>query len=194
MTVSFNAPLSEYPDYNSRERGKIGALISIRNHLSSLDLDSSRVIARVAALNWALEAIKDITYEVQTEEDHTHFYTLRDRRNYLERLEEEEKDGFLVRECKAIDWIMEELVEGSGHKVDRKKVVPWLVTNKSTEFGEFDAGIVLAESAVEAIELVWTTESVRYPGMDLRQVIITDQVLEATEVTYRKGLIYHNNI
>lgn len=190
------APVTEWPEYSSKERHRIQVLINQRDHLVSLEPDSGAVKKRIDALNWILDALAH--EDAEFKEDY--FYLLRDRRNYIEKIPDEEMNGFLGAEARAIDWAMEELVPGSGHKAYWSKVKPWLVYAPNLQWGSFEAGVVIAESAEEAIEIVRKSEEKAYPHRrNSLPVYITDpsggeMELAAREISLRKGLIYHNNI
>lgn len=192
------APVTDWPEYSSKERHRIQVLINQRDHLVSLEPDSGSVKKRIDALNWLLDAIAH--EDAEFKEDY--FYLLRDRRNYIEKIPDEEMNGFLGAEARAIDWAMEELVPGSGHKAFWSKVKPWLVYSPNLQFGSFEAGVVIAESAEEAIEMVRASEDKIYPHrrhplpVYLQDVAKDEGELEllAREISLRKGLIYHNNI
>jgi len=189
------APVTEWPEYSSKERHRIQVLINQRDHLVSLEPDSGSVKKRIDAFNWLLDAIA----HEDTEFKEDYFYLLRDRRNYIEKIPDEEMNGFLGAEARAIDWAMEELVPGSGHKAFWSKVKPWLVYATGLEIGQYEAGVVIAESAEEAIEMVTQANPKKYPHrlheMHVRTNFMDDTIeLVAREISLRKGLIYHNNI
>ena len=188
------APVTEWPEYSSKERHRIQVLINQRDHLVSLEPDSGAVKKRIDAFNWLLDAIAH--EDAEFKEDY--FYLLRDRRNHIEKIPDEEMNGFLGAEARAIDWAMEELVPGSGHKALWSKVKPWIVYATGLELGYFEAGVVIAETAEEAVEMVLNAEPKKYPHrlheMHVRLNPDTTIELVAREVGLRKGLIYHNNI
>lgn len=188
------APVTEWPEYSSKERHRIQVLINQRDHLVSLEPDSGAVKKRIDAFNWLLDAIAH--EDAEFKEDY--FYLLRDRRNYIEKIPDEEMNGFLGAEARAIDWAMEELVPGSGHKAFWSKVKPWIVYATGLEIGYFEAGVVIAETAEEAVEMVVNAEPKKYPHRlhEMHVRLNPDTTIEyiAREVSLRKGLIYHNNI
>jgi hypothetical protein len=188
------APVTEWPEYSSKERHRIQVLINQRDHLVSLEPDSGSVKKRIDAFNWVLDAIA----HEDTEFKEDYFYLLRDRRNYIEKIPDEEMNGFLGAEARAIDWAMEELVPGSGHKAFWSKVKPWIVYATALEIGQFEAGIVIAETAEEAIEMVLNAEPKKYPHRmnEMHVRINPDTTVEyvARELSLRKGLLYHNNV
>lgn len=187
------APVTEWPEYSSKERHRIQVLINQRDHLVSLEPDSGNVKKRIDAFNWILDAIAHDDVEFKEE----YFYLLRDRRNYIEKLPDEEMNGFLGAEGRAIDWALEELVPGSGHKAYWSKVKPWIVYPTALEPNSLEAAVIIAESAEEAIELLHAAEPKRYPHRinDRHIDLSPDTTVEyvAKEISLRKGLIYHNN-
>lgn len=194
------APITEWPDYSSKERHRIQVLINQRDHLVSLDPESGAVKKRIDALNWILDYLMWEPEEegVKREINEDYFYLLRDRRNYIEKIPDEEMNGFLGAESRAIDWALEELVPGSGHKAFWSKVKPYLVSATGLEIGYFEAGVVIAESEEEAVQMVLEAEPKKYPHrlneMHVRLNPDTTINYVAREITLRKGLIYHNNI
>jgi hypothetical protein len=189
--MPINAPLAEYPEFNSKERHWIGVIINQRDHLVSIEPDSPLVRKRIEAFNWALEAIKDEKADIYDDL----FYVLQGRRNTLEQLPESEMNGFLGAELRAIDWLMEELIPGSGHYAYRRKLKPWYVRNKMAEYSSFEVGVVLAETAEEAIDLVLSTDKVRYANEELREVHLGHVIeFEATELSFRRGLLFHSDL
>ncbi len=189
---SIAAALADYPDYNNKERTRIGTIAACAERLRSLNPDSPRVIKRIEAYEWVLEALK--TVDDQPEVVDELFFVIRDRRNDLEDLPDEEMDGYLGRELRSVDWAMEELIPGSGHIANRKLVVPWLVINTTRSREDvLDSAVVLAETEVEAIDLVKATRRIYYPDRTGRAVEVDGQNLEATKLAYRKGILYHNN-
>lgn len=188
------APVTEWPEYTSKERHRIQVLINQRDHLVSLEPDSGAVKKRIDALTWMLDALAHD--DVEMNEDY--FYLLRDRRNYIEKIPDEEMNGFLGAEARAIDWALEELVPGSGHKAFWSKVKPWIVYATALEIGSFEAGVVIAETAEEAVEMVLEAEPKKYPHRinEMHVRLNPDTTVEyvAREITLRKGLIYHNNL
>lgn len=189
------APLSDWPEYTSKERHRIQVLINQRDHLVSLEPDSGSVKKRIDALNWILDAVA----HEDTPFNEDYFYLLRDRRNYIEKIPDEEMNGFLGAEGRAIDWAMEELLPGSGHKAFWSKVKPYIVYSPNIQWGSFEAGVVIAESPEEAIEIVRATDEVKYPhrnnpiGVHTSVINTPEGEIEllAREISLRKGLIYH---
>jgi hypothetical protein len=190
------APLAEWPEYTSKERHRIQVLINQRDHLVSLEPDSASVLKRIEAFNWMLDSLAHDDAEFSED----FFYILRDRRNYIETIPDEEMNGFLGAEARAIDWAMEELLPGSGHKAFWSKVKPYLVYAPNLEWGTFEAGVVIAESAEEAIDIVRASDPKLYPGRNHPLEVYLNSTngdeieLVAREVSLRKGLIYHHNL
>lgn len=188
------APAAEWPEYSSKERHRIQVLINQRDHLVSLEPGSGKVKKRIDAFDWILDALAHEDVEINEE----YFYLLRDRRNYIEKIPDEEMNGFLGAEARAIDWAMEELIPGSGHKAYWSKVKPYYVYAPNLVWGAFEAGIVIAENAEEAIQIVRDAEPKVYPGRNHpREVYLTtnngeELDLVAKEISLRKGLIYHH--
>lgn len=187
------APVSEWPEYSSKERHRIQVLINQRDYLVSLEPDSGMVKKRIDALSWMLDSLAH--EDAEFKEDY--FYLLRDRRNYIETIPDEEMNGFLGAEARAIDWAMEELVPGSGHKAFWSKVKPWIVYPTALEPNSLEAAIIIAESAEEAISLLLAAEPKKYPHrINERHVTLSpDTTVQyvAREISLRKGLLYHNN-
>lgn len=192
------APITEWPDYSSKERHRIQVLINQRDHLISLDPESGAVKKRIDAFAWLLDYLMWEDADKKREINEDYFYLLRDRRNYIEKIPDGEMNGFLGAEARAIDWALEELVPGSGHKAFWSKVKPFIVYATALEIGYYEAGVVIAESEEEAVEMVLNAEPKKYPHRlnEMHVRLNPDTTIEyvAREVSLRKGLIYHNNI